>query len=130
MRVHLKNCEIALRRWKEVPNSNVIPGLTEWVRNGGKGGPYTCGTIACFGGWFAIMPEFVEMGVTVGSDGRPVYKGMYDISRHFFGRSDMFSSVGTCGLDLYHSPTDKFVDAHATVTHRLESQIDLLKEYA
>ena len=39
-----------------------------------------CGTVACFGGWVAVSPEFQRDGGTVDTDGAPIYKGQFDAS--------------------------------------------------
>jgi hypothetical protein len=57
-------------------------------RSSGNGG---CGTVACIGGWAAVMPEFNKVGLTAGPHfGEPRYKESSDFSalEKFFGLTE------------------------------------------
>lgn len=126
----LKNCRIALRYWKTVPEKNVYPGLERWIKNSKK--PHNCNTVACFGGWVAAMPEFKAKGVDVEpcyGDVRLRRPRMPDlfgasVANELFGDDTLFNPTGNCKFDLNKLPASD----HAVVTNRIERRIAVLKE--
>ena len=118
----LKNSKIALRRWMEVPRENVYPRLMDWI-NEPSVTPH-CGTIACFGGWLAVMPEFVAMGVTRNRHGAPTgLDSVYgrDLSSTLFGAPDLFSYTHP------HEHLTRQSDDHLVVQNRLTRNIARLQ---
>jgi hypothetical protein len=63
----IQNLKDALVWWKTVPEKSV--DLSSWVDDGTP--PYTCNTIACFGGWCAVQPKLVAQGVYPDDEGCP-----------------------------------------------------------
>ena len=117
----LANSKIALKRWMEVPRKNVSPGLMHWTDNTDKAPD--CGTVACFGGWLAVMPEFVAMGVSRTRNGRPDGFGQANpaaLSVLLFGKS-MFSMTSLEEDDEAKGNT------HKVVQNRLKKNIKRLE---
>lgn len=79
-----------------------------------------CGTFACFGGFVAVDPYFVALGVERHpSSGAPQYKGLtaYNAAQALFGECYLFEPRG-----LY--PTDRLEESdHEVVTLRLKALI-------
>ena len=149
----LENTRYAKAMWKTVPEKNVDLGA--WRRRTELSGdivedamaPVTCGTIACFGGWVAAMPRFVQMGVQRTSQGGPaihissvphslqLLRGLihkcpgklatYDrTSSALFGERQLFESGAMADYDelLFDRVRLKgeFYSDHEIVEHRLE----------
>jgi hypothetical protein len=116
-----KNVEIALWRWKSIPQKNV--DLDTWRMTGRRTKeraeePPTCKTIACFGGWLPWMPEFRAQGVVPGMFGSPEMEGYAftsQIAFRLFGDRDIFAAP-QCHLQDDFGLTD-----HELVTRRLEA---------
>lgn len=60
---------------------------------------HTCGSVACIGGWVAVMPYFKELGIKREKDGGApqfpssnTFDGVESASMFLFGVSDMFDS--------------------------------------
>lgn len=118
----LKNSKIALRRWMEVPRENVFPKLADWS-NEPSVTPH-CETVACFGGWLAVMPEFVAMGVKRMAHGAPWGlgpTGASNLALKLFGNSDMFAPT------QHHEHLDRQSDDHTVVQNRLTRNIARLQ---
>ena len=118
----LENSKIALRRWMEVPSENVFPELSDWS-NEPSVTPH-CGTVACFGGWLCVMPEFVAMGVTRDSCGAPTgLDSAYSsaLSSTLFGAPDLFSYTQP------HEHLTRQSDDHLVVQNRLTRNIARLQ---
>ena len=123
----LKNTKIALRRWMEVPPENVIPGLHKWTSEHYKNPD--CGTLACFGGWLSVMPEFVKMGVKRTVIGSPYMDKVYPmeypysnarlLGKYLFGNSTIFNSRGR--------ERTKITD-HQAVQNRLNNNIKRIEK--
>lgn len=133
---HLDNSKIALRYWMTVPPENVMPQLGFWFNHRGNE-PVNCGTIACFGGWCSVMPEFVALGVS--SDpmygGAPrIKKGLHKddlgVSKFMFGCKDMFAPSVEF-LDSFYCEYDRTAPKectdHELVQHRIIQNIKRLE---
>lgn len=91
------HCRILLERWDTIPNENVFPGLFRFVTRRVR--KPTCGTVACGGGWVALMPDFQAMGISPGASGEPVFDDKeactsllsFNVAELFFGAIDLFS---------------------------------------
>ena len=124
---HLENSKIALARWMTVPPENVYPGLYGW--NDDPSAAAHCGTLACFGGWVALMPEFVEMGVKKLPSGAPYFEG--DELKGFG-----ITSIKLFGENLFNSRDRRSSENHSTknltdhglVKWRLEANIKRLEK--
>ena len=76
----LKNVVEAEARWREVPAANVVERLEVWRADWESRDsvlPVSCGTVACFGGWVAVMPYFMSLGVYPNNDGEPTISKPY-----------------------------------------------------
>lgn len=106
--------------WPSVPPENVARRLGGW-KVGSNGEPPSCGTIACFGGWCAWWPPFVDQGVSADSWGRPRFGETveYPVARVLFGAQFLFRWRGGCVIDEGFTGTD-----HELVTHRLQWLLD------
>ena len=118
----LENSKIALRRWMEVPRKNVYPELQGWTNEPQKSPD--CGTLACFGGWVAVMPEFVAMGVRRDHAGRPV--GLKtttsdELAWLLFGDSNIFE------VTSFTEDRETNYNDHKVVKNRLKSNIKRLQ---
>ena len=101
------NLAIAKARWSTIPQRNVSTDLMTWryrtlIDSHNK--PPTCDTIACFGGWCAWIPEFMEQGVKARTNGSPYLEGSSresseDVSEALFGDRYMFSFRGDYKID-------------------------------
>ena len=96
--------------WPSVPEANVVPQLATWRYDSARRKP-TCKTVACFGGWCAVVPEFQAQGA------RPVRGvGAPNVSSFdLFGEPGLFSSRGRFESDADFTGTD-----HELVTRRLQ----------
>jgi hypothetical protein len=117
-----KNIETYLFYWKSIPKENVSKDL-EYFRSDFEPsdiGTASCQTIACAGGWLALMPPFVEMGIRPDIIGAPVMNGVEDslatcfLSKKLFGNSNLF---------LSRLPYEKGSD-HAVVRKRFEKLLE------
>ena len=96
--------------WPSVPEANVVPQLATWRHDSARRKP-TCKTVACFGGWDAVVPEFRAQGVRpVRNCGAPNVSGF-----SLFGTPGLFSSRGSFVSDNDFTGTD-----HELVTRRLQ----------
>lgn len=93
-----ENVKTFIRRFKTVPPENVATRLMFWQRTEGGDAladeKATCGTIACAGGWMALMPEFQAMGVYPSLCGAPRYRGLQyaaSVAERFFGDQCLFN---------------------------------------
>jgi hypothetical protein len=108
--------------WPSVPPENVIRHLNHW-REDAKGTPPTCGTVACFGGWCAWWPSFMNQGVKAASGGAPISPSQAAGQRHaeqfLFGDPEMFDPRGCHPADQRFKGSD-----HDLVTNRLKWLIE------
>lgn len=122
---HLKNLRIALWRWESIPPENVYYRLAEWCDERAVDEP-TCNTVACFGGWVALMPEFKEYGVRVGGVGEPLMPGVdggvRSVAARLFGSYAMFNARDAHPSDEGFIGTD-----HELVTNRIKHAIARLE---
>ena len=103
--VQRENLLIARAMWLKIQKSQVSKDLGTW-RSEGFGSEVmndeqpSCGTIACFGGWCAWVPEFMAQGVYASDIGSPDHDSMAtfatpngianSVSLMLFGNSNMF----------------------------------------
>lgn len=97
-----KNVLTFLARWATIPPENVAHHLADWQRNCmAVVQTPNCGTIACAGGWMALMPEFQAQGVRPSNCGSPTIAGdsllAAGIAERFFGDFDLFRARGWVG---------------------------------
>lgn len=107
--------------WPSVPPKNVYRQLADF-REGNRRTAPDCGTVACFGGWCAWWPSFVDQGIKVGCGGKPVIAGFdwaADASKHLFSYPQMFAGRDGHPADKRFTGTD-----HELVTHRLQWLLD------
>lgn len=107
-----KNRLIFLERWKIIPEENIVKNLAEWQTNVPVTATSTCNTIACAGGWCALMPEFKAMGVRPTTTGMPVL-GQYmgdSLADFLFGDAHLFARR--------QLPEEEIGTAHEVVTRR------------
>jgi hypothetical protein len=97
--------------WPSVPERNVYPNLSEWRLDSCYNQAH-CGTVACFGGWCEVWPNFRQQaGLS--------YKNIWDSWERLaalFSRNgeNLFAPRGGHPADAGFSGTD-----HALVTNRL-----------
>jgi hypothetical protein len=131
LEIQLENLKIALWRWRSIPDENIVSNLMNWQefdpRLRATQIP-TCNTIACFGGWVALMPEFREMGVKVSEGGSPYMRRgghvvYFDwcVADHLFGDSRLFQPKTVTEQLLRES--DRQV-----VIHRIKRRIKEIKK--
>jgi hypothetical protein len=126
----VENCKTALAYWATVPPENVTESLGAFQEDSDCGLALpTCSTICCFGGWLCAMPEFIALGVKMGSIGEPVMGKagvVSEVALRLFGpgAAGFFKPRGVSSDDAYAltASTD-----HEIVTHRLERQLDRLE---
>lgn len=115
----IENCKTFLKYWETVPPKNVVEGLFVW--NGCPEKEYSCGTIACAGGWLPAMPEFAAMGVSRSDfNGAPRLKGLrspFQIAKFLFGEEQVFAQMADS-----ESGT-----SHEVVTKRFKNQLAKLE---
>lgn len=105
-----KNVRIFLERWATIPPENVYPELNDWQKGRVRQKP-TCGTIACAGGWMALMPEFQAMGI------RPdPHSGAPTVAFGWFDATDFFGGHGLFSTRL----DDERGTDHEVVTRRFK----------
>lgn len=102
--------------WPSIPPEEVSPGLESWylaseVEDG-------CGSLACFGGWCALWPNFQKQGVVAGLGGRPTSNRtnhfFMSVPYMLFGNHGLFISRGGFISDGGFVGTD-----HELITNRL-----------
>lgn len=80
--------------WPSVPEKNVYPGLEFWTSEENR--QPDCKTLACFGGWCAVWPTFVNQGVLLAPTGAPLMGYLWgsDVSKKLFGHTRLFDTMG------------------------------------
>lgn len=112
----IKNLRDALVWWKTVPKENV--NLDTWRDSGTP--PYTCNTIACFGGWCAVQPLLVAQGVFPDGNGIPQMEGINwpaNVALRIFGDYFLFSAHGC------HPADGDTRSHHKCVTKRIKAAL-------
>lgn len=124
----IQNLRDALVWWPTVPEANV--DLSSWRDSDTP--PYTCNTIACFGGWCAVQPLLVAQGVTPQSwSGAPVMQdddgygglGPSGVAIELFGDREMFYARGS------HRHDKRKGSDHAAVTRRIKLALKESEQY-
>lgn len=91
-----RNALAALDFIKRLPKKKVR--LEHWNTTEaacGLSASHTCGSIACLGGWVAVMPYFERYGVGRNDSGAPTFMLEYDskhVAKVLFGDEEMFYS--------------------------------------
>jgi len=109
--------------WPSVPPDNVAPNLYTFIE-GGYEKDIDCGTVACFGGWCSVWPNYKKQGAFLSTGGIPRYQGAAGrdfgtgVARLLFG--DMvFNIRGDHCVDIGFKGTD-----HDLITKRLQWLLD------
>ncbi len=115
----IANIRTFLKRWKTIPFQNVQLGSWQRSKFGEAVQTPHCGTIACAGGWCALMPEFRAQGVISDQYGIPRLVdervSAYELAEKLFGDYDLFRSRG--GADLHEIGSSAMSD-HEIVARR------------
>ena len=131
---HIKNTEIALKFWNYVPKDKVSGGLNAWLDE--RKSKKSCGTIACFGGWCPLIPEFAVLGLKheIGTNA-PTLRELgitvpSKVAKYLFGELTMFYTYGACIYDNYIIrnlfPANEPPDDHELVHDRLQENLKRL----
>ena len=93
---HIANTKIAMKYWATVPDENVVAGLESFTNDDSVGKPFSCNTIACFGGCVPAMPEFAAMGVKITCTGIPIWGDVFgdEVAIALFGDYSLFNWRG------------------------------------
>ena len=131
---YIANTKIAMKYWATVPDENVVAGLETYFIDGFDETPFSCNTIACFGGWVPAMPEFAAMGVTASdSHGVPIFGRSMgsEVAVELFNEETLFAPTKNSGNFSHNCNYDRTakrdISDHGLVTHRLKEHIKHLK---
>lgn len=141
----ISNLKVARARWLTIPPANVYPDLSGW--NAAKH-PVdyvpTCGSVACFGGWVALMPEFNALGVYpdtgngaplidfTGPNGEDVHPLLLCLHNYYgeataiFGRRDIFAMVSMLEVATYG---DRPGSTHRIVLARIDKTLRMHRKH-
>jgi len=118
---YIENTKAAIAFMEALPDESV--DLSDYRQTPWVDASRPCGSVACLGGWVAVMPHFQKLGVHPSRTGMPQMKnahgevlGALSVSIRLFDNAWLFSARSPAG-EWYGGASDREVAIHRLKEH-------------